>query len=594
MAVVKTKDILPKLEKVVEFVLGRDKARQHKIDIHPDNHPSTDGVEIFMDDEQKRFKDSKEAELDLANTTAHEADHIREFYELYGDRMNGLVEGKQNVVSVYCEENYGELEKNPALAGEIDNIVKDRRIDAKRGLENSRIGELQEKTFNPVYSYLRPSTKKMKPIDACREQLLQKTLLGKTNEPVRKEYAAAFDEMVKLTNSAESIQQDPEVVKKIYKIFDENFDITQPMSRLPNKNGKSGKGKGGGSGGKGRGGGGGRPQKGYSDNESDNIKPRQGRNPTDKKPKNLGDDDKKEPQPKEGDGDKSDLSNKEDRNKSYSNSGETHGIQVYVAEPSTDSSIDQKIEALSNDYGIETENMKKVFTKLQSQEKRAVRDLSGEDFDYEEYLEGELEYTMTGLKTVRKCFITETIDLPRAAWAFLSDISRSTFDYNIWREIQAAMYMIGEGVGTTQNPFALYSFASDLFVVKDFPEKYNPLVVNKLVSVKSIGIRTGTNLGPSLKVIGDLLKKQPEQQKGIIVVTDGQADDFNEAKESLKYLKDLGIHPFIILIGKQFEEYAKKLTADIGEDHYTIIERDKLHDLPEEMLRLFTKYGLAK
>jgi hypothetical protein len=54
------------------------------------------------------------------------------------------------------------------------------------------------------------------------------------------------------------------------------------------------------------------------------------------------------------------------------------------------------------------------------------------------------------------------------------------------------------------------------------------------------------------------------------------------------------MHPFLIVIGKEFEQYAKYLTSDMGEEHYSIIERDKLYELPGELFRLFKTYGVAR
>jgi len=59
-------------------------------------------------------------------------------------------------------------------------------------------------------------------------------------------------------------------------------------------------------------------------------------------------------------------------------------------------------------------------------------------------------------------------------------------------------------------------------------------------------------------------------------------------------LKSIIKGAFLVVIGREFEKYAKDLTKDIGSDHYTIIDREKIHELPNEMFRLFKTFGITR
>ena len=62
----------------------------------------------------------------------------------------------------------------------------------------------------------------------------------------------------------------------------------------------------------------------------------------------------------------------------------------------------------------------------------------------------------------------------------------------------------------------------------------------------------------------------------------------------MREVYDQKIYPFLVVIGREFEKYARGLTEDIGSDHYTVIDRDKVHELPNEMFRLFKTFGISR
>lgn len=599
MASVKTESVSEKLEQIIDFRIGEGSSEMHPIVAKEGMTPATDGNSIFLPEAEGTFKSERDNELALANFTAHESDHIVEYEDYFGGEIGKFREGGDNAIQEYSQRNYSELTENPALAGWIDNIVKDHRIDSQRKKQLPGVNRFYKDSLIDAIKYLRPSTARMSDLDAFREQFLQQTLIGETVEAVPKQRRPLLEEVVVLAQSSDTIYQDPKVVKQIYQRFKENFDITQKIKRLPSKHNTGDHSRTQGS-----------PQDGYQGQ----VQPREERNPDEKKPKQLSekardgkklyepDDDAKD---KKGAGEDEEDKNqlldergkeelyKQDRNALYERISEDQGIDVVHVKPSDNPKIREATHKNRMNYTGEVESMRRIFRQLKLRHYGTKRDFEGAELDYEVFMQGELEARVTGVQRDRRLFVKETQNERRPAWAVLADVSRSTGQehFNIIDQIRSALFIQGEALSVSGCPFGLFTFSDALYVLKDFTEQYTENTADKIMSAKPLN---GTSLGHSLYAVGDLLRRQKEQPQGITIVTDGQANDMNYAREAITDLHKRKIHPFLVVIGKKLEDYGKNLTSRIGEEHYSVVEKDKLYELPNEMFRLFKTYGIAR
>ncbi len=171
MSTINTSKLSGRLEKLIDFRVGEGASERHPIVLQGNNScPATDGTQVFLPRRGNHFVSEKDNELSIANSTAHEADHIREVNEYFGADVEQLREQEVNLVQEFHQRNYLELTENPALAGWIDNIVKDRRIDAERREQLPGVKKHYKETLVPAAKYLRPSVKSMSKLDAFREQ----------------------------------------------------------------------------------------------------------------------------------------------------------------------------------------------------------------------------------------------------------------------------------------------------------------------------------------------------------------------------------------------------------------------------------------
>ena len=208
--------------------------------------------------------------------------------------------------------------------------------------------------------------------------------------------------------------------------------------------------------------------------------------------------------------------------------------------------------------------------------------------------ESELESKVTGIKGTGMYFRRDTQNEQRPAWAVLADITPSTEQHKILEQIRAGLFINAEALGVTDWPMGLFGFSNNvLYVINDFSDRYNPTSSNKIMALKRED-DGGTYLGSSLRTVGSLLKRQTEHPKGITIITDGEDQNLDDAKAAMREVYDQKMYPFLVVIGREFEKYARSLTEDIGSDHYTVIDRDKVYELPNEMFRLFKTFGIAR
>ncbi|MBI2044857.1 hypothetical protein HYT23_02260 [Candidatus Pacearchaeota archaeon] len=592
MSIVHTGRLSEKLEKIIDFRIGEGASDKHLIVLEGNSScPRTDGTQIFLPRRESSFASEKDNELLIADSTAHEADHIREINEYFGAEIEQLREGETNLVQEFHQRNYSELKENPALAGWIDKIVKDRRIDAQRREQLPGVKRHHEEVFHPAAEYFRPSVKGMSELDVFREQYLQKSLIGRVIEPIPDKHKILLEEVVALTSTADSIQRDKEVVSRIYQKFKENFDITQPISRLPPMFGTGNHSQPNT----------GSPQQGYGKE----VKPREGREDG-KKPEKL--DGGKEKLSKLGENGEDKTKNNQDKNKEdegagrndddrtslYQQAQKEYGVRIQVVEPRFTGEMAQKEDSFRNMYTGEIESMKRIFRQLQLKHYGDKEDFQGQELNYEDYLQSELESIVTRIKGNGKCFRRGTQNEQRPAWAVLADITPSTNSYKILEDIRAGLFINAEALGVTDWSIGLFGFSSNvLYVINDFPERYDSTSSNKIMALKKED-DGGTYLGPPLRAVGSLLGRQREHPKGITIITDGEDQNFDDAKAAMREVYDQKMYPFLVVIGREFEKYARSLTEEIGSDHYTVIDRDKVYELPSEMFRLFKTFGISR
>ncbi len=602
MGGVQTAHIMPKLEAVVDLRIGPGSSKKYEIVLFGDGSlgcpagPATDGTRIFLPRTENNFKSKRDNEIAMADFTAHEADHIREGNEYFGDEAEKLRESGKSSVQAFLEKNYSELIENPALAWEIDNIVKDRRINAQRREKFPGVDRHYKECLIPMMEYFRPSTHGMNDLNAFRERYLQKAILGKNFEPVPENQQKLLEEVIAITESATSIYQDPEKVKQIYEIFKKNFDITQPLPNLPPIFGSGDSSQSA------------NPPSSSQQGYGKKIKPRENRDPEEEKPKKMnpkyGKSKGEEQKSKE---DKQDKENrqkksKEEEKEKYQPPEKSEGEKLDERDsneceipidhckserkfPKTDA------ESYFERYAAEVSSMKRIFRQLKARNYGDKKYFEGQELDFEEHLQEDLEAKATGIRVSRKSFIERAPNKVKPVFAIHGDVSGST-DGEILEAIKASFYIMGSALSVSEFNYSLYASDSSLYVLKSPTEKWTTDVTSKIASLDSWG--SGIYFRKTSEVIARHLQRTEGNPKCMIVISDFESCDRAEVETGMiKELYDQKIYPLLIVIGEENEENAEFL-QDIKREHYSVIPTDKLNELPGEIFRLFKTFGIAR
>ncbi|MEI7719045.1 MAG: hypothetical protein WCI72_04205 [archaeon] len=590
MSEINTGKISGKLEGVIDFRIGTGASKRHPIILQGDSScPATDGTQIFLPRREAHFSSERDNELSIANSTAHEADHIKEFNEYFGAEVETLRKNKVGLVTEFHQINYSDLTENPALAGWIDNIVKDRRIDAERRKQLPGVKRYYEETLAPSAEYFRPSVNGMSELDAIREQYLQRALIGKVIEPVPAKHRALLEEMVSLTLTAGDIREDKRVVTQLYQLLKENFDITQPISRLPALFGTGDHSK---------------PSTGSSQNGyGSEVKPREGREGKGKKPKNLADREGKSSKPngdseKAGDKDKDegDNSNRNQERSSenfYPTVAKKEGMEICIPQPRLEEKNSQGYEELKIKYAGEIESMKRIFKQLRLRSYGERRDFEGLELNYGDYMDAELQARVTKIRGSEKYFKQEDIpNKQRPVIGIHADASSST-EGKVIQGIRDAFFIIGNALSASDWNYGLYVSADKLTVVKDPTKKWSDEVNDNIMNI-SAG-NSGIYLAHTSSIISSDLRRINGSPKCLIVLSDFEVcgEPATERKVA-KNLLEQKVYPVYVGIGEEHKSNARDMTSEVGEEHYSVVGLDKLHELPGEIFRLFKTFGIVR
>jgi nitric oxide reductase activation protein len=275
---------------------------------------------------------------------------------------------------------------------------------------------------------------------------------------------------------------------------------------------------------------------------------------------------------------------------------------VYLKVPRACNYDIKEARRIIDKYSGEIGAIESYFRKLEERYRGKKRARQGEEIDIREYVQAELEYEATGIRPDKKMFKKRAPVKRKAAWAVLADISASTgfgFGYRIIDYIKDALLIQGEALGYSGYPFGIFAFHSGgsslkeminykdtVYIIKDFKEEYTDQSRGRVMSLYPYG---GTLMVNAIEYISDNLKKIEGSPKGLSIITDGEPDIPGEVKAILDRIQKDGIFPFLFVIGSEHERCAKSLI-----DNYVIIKKDRISELPNEVLRIFTTYGIIK
>ncbi len=197
--------------------------------------------------------------------------------------------------------------------------------------------------------------------------------------------------------------------------------------------------------------------------------------------------------------------------------------------------------------------------------------------------------TMRNVLKTRDLAVVVLLDLSESTNEQVGDTDKTILQ--LTREAATLVATAIEGIG---DPFALHGFASDgrhdvqYYRFKDFNQHFDDETRARLAGMKG-GL--STRMGAALRHAGHHLLKQQERRKLILLVTDGEPADIDEAdpqhlrhdtRKAVEELHSSGVLSYCLTLDPLADAYVKRI---FGENNYTVIEH--VDRLPEQLPLLF-------
>lgn len=162
-----------------------------------------------------------------------------------------------------------------------------------------------------------------------------------------------------------------------------------------------------------------------------------------------------------------------------------------------------------------------------------------------------------------------------------------------------ATSLLSWAIDRVGDPFAIHGFASDgrhdveYYRFKDFDDSYNDDVKAKLAGMQG-GL--STRMGAALRHAATFLRRQPEQKKLILLVTDGEPADIDvrdpqylrhDTRKAVEELATRGVHTFCLTLDPNADDYVSRIFGPKG---FMVV--DHVNRLPERLPMLYT--GLTR
>ena len=252
-------------------------------------------------------------------------------------------------------------------------------------------------------------------------------------------------------------------------------------------------------------------------------------------------------------------------------------------------------ETLSKYRGL-LKNLNRTFEALRQDEKRLKKQNYGDDIDLDAFIDAYIDLKRG--KEVDEKLFTKLNKIERnVAVMFMIDMSGSTSGW-INKMEKESLVLLCESLEILGDTYAIYGFSGktrnqcDVFKIKDFNEKYNNSVKNRICNIQAMDY---TRMGASIRHLTMLLKNVEAKTKLLITLSDGKPDDVDgyrgtygieDTKKALIEARFQGIHTYCITIDEEAMDY---LPYMYGRSNFAVINQvDKLPTKVSDIYRKIT------
>lgn len=169
----------------------------------------------------------------------------------------------------------------------------------------------------------------------------------------------------------------------------------------------------------------------------------------------------------------------------------------------------------------------------------------------------------------------------------LADLSLSTDAYatqhaKVIDVIRDALFVFGEALSATGDPFAIWGFSSvrrqhvRMQRLKDFTETWNSQTQARVGAIKP---GYYTRMGAAIRHATLQLEQRPERRRLLMLLTDGKPNDLDmyegrygieDTRKAIHEARAAGLHPFCVTVDEKAHDYLPYL---FGREGYALVHR---------------------
>ncbi len=244
--------------------------------------------------------------------------------------------------------------------------------------------------------------------------------------------------------------------------------------------------------------------------------------------------------------------------------------------------------------------LKKLIEALQPQGVQRIRKQEdGDELDLNAAVRSMIDMRM-GVQPDTRIMMRNVRKVRDLSVMLLIDLSDSTNDVVLGSEstilelAREATVLLADALDKIGDPFAIHGFDSngrhdiEYYRYKDFGAPYNDHAKAKLAGMTG---KLSTRMGAAMRHAGSILKRQPNNKKLLLVITDGEPADNDvhdpqylrfDAKKAVEELTRNGITTYCLSLDPRADQYVSRI---FGARNYMVV--DNVERLPEKLPLLY-------
>lgn len=214
--------------------------------------------------------------------------------------------------------------------------------------------------------------------------------------------------------------------------------------------------------------------------------------------------------------------------------------------------------------------VKRQFEALQAKRETLHAQPDGEELDIEAVVRARADLKANGICSNR-LYNASRINQRDLAVSILVDVSLSTDSWLENRRVidveKEALTILGHGLDACGDDFAIHTFTSRkrgyvrLDEVKGFNEKFNERSVRRISALKP---GYYTRIGAAIRCMTEELARMPNQQKLLLVITDGKPNDVDhyegrygieDSRKAVQECRQSGVTIFGVTVDRKAQDY---------------------------------------